>query len=171
MSDFREMAQQPKFKRSFEKLLRLACQRGDVDLVRERLGWGIDPNCLTKSGRTPLIANVCSCCPQGGVVRALLKAGADPLTALDYARRKLARYQLRPRKPPPKSSSLDENGNLILSRREQQMLDKMRKSDPEWGPESARMYLQERLRAARKVFNDPEQIEKIVEILEEAERE
>jgi hypothetical protein len=31
-----------------------------------------------------------------------------------------------------------------------------------------RMWWQERLRAARRVFNDPEQIEKIVEILETA---
>ena len=58
MDDFREMARDPKHRRGFEKLLYLAAQRGDADLVAERLGWGIDPNCASKRGRTPLIANV-----------------------------------------------------------------------------------------------------------------
>src|SRR6266853_2025936 len=97
MSDFRDMARDPKHRRTFEKLLHLAAQRGDADLVAERLSWGIDPNCLGARGRTPLIANVRGSCPTAATVRALLAAGADPtltdetgLTALDYARRKLA---------------------------------------------------------------------------------
>src|SRR6185436_11618862 len=96
MSDFRDMARDPKHRRRFEKLLLLACQRGDADLVAERLSWGIDPNCTFAKGRTPLIANVRSSCPSAATVQALLKAGADAsvldeagLTALDYARRKL----------------------------------------------------------------------------------
>src|SRR5436190_1562070 len=35
-------------------------------------------------------------------------------------------------------------------------------------PEFRRIWWQERLRAARRVFNDPEQVEKIVELLEAA---
>ncbi len=45
MTDFREMARDPRDKRRFEKLLYLAAQRGDADIVAERLEWGIDPNC------------------------------------------------------------------------------------------------------------------------------
>ena len=58
MADFRDMARDPKHRRRFEQLLYLAAQRGDDDLVAERLGWGIDPNCIFAKGRTPLIATV-----------------------------------------------------------------------------------------------------------------
>src|SRR5712691_5405564 len=117
MDGFREMARDPKHRRRFEKLLHLAAQRGDADLVAERLSWGIDPNCASSRGRTPLIANIRGSCPSAATVRALLDRGADAtlmdqagLTALDYARRKLARLQAKPPRPPRKSPSLDENG-------------------------------------------------------------
>src|SRR5579885_2578221 len=108
------MARDPEHRRTFEKLLYLAAQRGDADLVAERLSWGIDPDCRSaKRHRTPLMANICGGCPSAATVRALLKGGADPtltdtagLTALDYARRKLARLQARPR-PVRKSPNLD----------------------------------------------------------------
>src|SRR5688572_5251077 len=110
MSDFRDLVHDPKCKPKFEALLRLAAQRGDVELVAERVSWGIDPNCESQAGRTPLTCNVTSSSPSSGVVKALLKAGADPhhldhkgLTALDYANRKLARLNLRPRRPQRKS--------------------------------------------------------------------
>jgi hypothetical protein len=60
--DFPEMARDPKFRRQFEKLLDLACQRGDADLVAERLSWGVDPNCTSAKGRTPLMSNIRSDC-------------------------------------------------------------------------------------------------------------
>jgi len=142
--------------------------------VAERLSWGIDPNCASKKGRTPLIANVRGSCPSAATVQALLKHGADlhrtdisGLTALDYARRKLAKLQARPPRPRRKSPSLDENDQLRLSPDEQKELDDLRR-EVDNDPDYLRMWWQERLRAARRVFNDPEQIEKIVEILEAA---
>jgi hypothetical protein len=173
--NFRDMAGDPKHKRRFEALLYLAAQRGDADLVAERLGWGIDPDCRSKKKqRTPLLANVVSCCPSAAIVRALVAAGADPhasdvdgLTALDVARRKLAKIE-RSGYEPTKSPSLDENDQLQLPEWEQEELDKMRARLGD-GPE-AREFLhiwwQERLRAARKRFNDPAELETIVALLE-----
>ncbi|MEX2122116.1 MAG: hypothetical protein WD847_21230 [Pirellulales bacterium] len=174
--DFREMARDPRHRRGFEKLLYLAAKRGDADLVSERLGWGIDPNCASSSGRTPLIANVRGSSPSPATVLALLAGGGDPsltdatgLTALDYARRKLARLQARPRRPRRKSPSLDENDQLRLDRDEQAELDEMRRElAGEDAADFLRIWWKERLRAARRTFNDPDQVEKIVEILEAA---
>lgn len=174
--DFRSMARDPKHRRGFEKLLYLAAKRGDADLVAERLSWGIDPNCTFFKGCTPLIANVRAFSPSAATVQALLKHGADPslldeagLTALDYARRKLARLQARPRRRPRKSPSLDENNQLGLSADEQAELDKVRGELPaEDYRDFFQIWWQERERAARRTFNDPEQVEKIVEILEGA---
>ena len=175
MDDFRSMARDPEHRRSFEKLLYLAAQRGDADLVAERLSWGIDPNCASSRGRTPLIANVRGSCPSAATVRALLEAGADPtltdesgLTALDYARRKLARLQAQPPRRPRRSPSLDENGQLRMSPAEQEEVDRVRRELGDSGGEFVRIWWQERLRAARRVFNDPEQVEQIVAILEAA---
>jgi hypothetical protein len=174
MDDFRDLARDPKHRRNFEKLLFLAAQRGDADLVAERLSWGIDPNCVFGKGRTPMIANVRSSCPSAATIRALLQHGADPgqmdesgLTALDYARRKLARLQARPRRR-RKSPSLDENGQLRLTPAEQEELDEMRRELGGDAQDFLRIWWQERLRAARRVFNDPEQVEQIVTLLEAA---
>jgi hypothetical protein len=174
MDDIRDMARDPEHRRTFEKLLYLAAQRGDADLVAERLSWGIDPDCRSaKKLRTPLMANVCGSCPSAATVRALLTAGADPaltdaagLTALDYARRKLARLNAKPRRPARRSPSLDENGQLQLSAEEQAEYDRMREELGDDAREFMRVWWQERLRAARRVFNDPEQVEQIVALLE-----
>src|SRR4051812_30338517 len=169
MDDSRSMARDPEHRRGFEKLLYLAVQRGDADLVAERLSWGIDPNCSFAKGRTPLIANVRGSSPSAATVRALLDRGADPsmmdesgLTALDYARRKLAKLRAR-RYRPRKSPSLDENDQLRLSPDEQAELDELRRElgGGEEARDYLRMYWQERLRAARRVFNDPGQVEQI----------
>lgn len=176
MSDFRDLVHDPKSKPRFDALLRLAAGRGDAEQVVERLSWGIDPNCISRAGRTPLIVNAKNFNPSSGVVSALLKAGADPtildhkgLTALDYARRKLARINLRPRKPPRKSPSLDENDQLILSKEEQRMFAETRKEHPDFAKEFITGYMKERLKAAKRVFNDPVEVEKIVELLEAVE--
>lgn len=173
MDDFRSMAEDSRFRRTFEKLLHLATQRGDADLVAERLTWGIDPNCRTRSGRTPLIANIRGRCPSVEVVRILLQGGADAsltdnlgLSALDYARRKLLRLQSKPRRQPRKSPSLDENDQLQLSPEEQAEWDKMREELPGTDREFFHIWWKERLRAARRVFNDVDQVEKIVSLLE-----
>ena len=175
MDDFRSMARDPEHRRSFERLLYLAAQRGDADLVADRLSWGIDPNCTFSGGRTPLIANVHGSCPSVATVRALLEHSADAsvtdksgLTALDYARRKLARLQARPVRRRRKSPSLDENDQLRLSAAEQDELDEMRRELPGADRDFLRIWWQERLRAARRVFNDPDQVEKIVALLEAA---
>jgi hypothetical protein len=175
MGDMHSLARDPEHRRNFEKLLYLAAQRGDADLVAERLSWGIDPNCVFSKGRTPLIANVRSSCPSAATVRALLDHGADPthmdesgLTALDYARRKLAQLQSRPGQRRRKSPSLDENNQLQLSAADQQELDRLRRELPAGSHDYLRIWWQERLRAARRVFNDPDQVEKIVELLEAA---
>lgn len=173
MDEMREFAQSPEHRRRFEKLLLLAAERGDADLVAERLGWGIDANCSFRRGRTPLIANVRGSCPSAATVLALLQQGADAeqadesgLTALDYARRKLATLNNRPPRPPHRSPSLDENGQLALSDQEQAALDRTRDELGDDGKDFIRVYWRERLRAARRVFNDPREIEAIVELLE-----
>jgi hypothetical protein len=174
MGDFRDMARDPKYRRRFEKLLYLAAKRGDADLVAERLSWGIDPNCASNKSRTPLIANVRGFSPSAATVRALLAAGADPsltdhrgLSALDYARRKLLQMRARSRRPPRKSPSLDENDQLSVSPEEQAEMDKVREEmSPEQAREFLRIWWKERLRAARRTFNDPAEVEKIVELLE-----
>jgi len=114
-------------------------------------------------------------CPSAAAVRALLQRGADPgltdeagLTALDYARRKLARLQNRPARRRRKSPSLDENDQLRLSAAEQADLDQMRRELPGADRDFLQIWWQERLRAARRVFNDPEQVEQIVTLLEAA---
>jgi hypothetical protein len=174
MGDFRDLARDPAHRRRFEKLLYLAARRGDADLVAERLSWGIDPDCTFSGGRSPLIANVRGSCPSAATVRALLEHGADPnradaagFTGLDHALRNLARLQSRLPRRRRKSPSLDETDQLRLGPQEQAELDTVRRrmgGDRDY----LRMWWQERLRAARRVFDDPAQLEEIVELMEAA---
>jgi hypothetical protein len=173
MDEMSELLRDPKNQRRIEKMLYLAAKHGDADLVVERLAWGVDPNCTFQKGRTPLIANARGFSPSSATVRALLQHGADPhhldqrgLTALDYARRKLARLLARPRRR-RKSPNLDENNQLQLPEWEQAELEKLRVELPtDLHGDFFRIWWQERLRAARRVFNDPVEVEKIVEMLE-----
>ena len=80
----------------------------------------------------------------------------------------LARLQTRPARRQRKSPSLDENNQLRLSADEQQELDDLRREIGGTDPDYLRMWWKERLRAARRVFNDPEQVEQIVALLEAA---
>ena len=150
MDEMRKLATDPKHRRNFEKLLYLAASAVHSDLVAERLSWGIDPNCVFGKGRTPLIANVQSFCTGAATVRALLAGGADPahmdhagLTALDYARRKLARLEARPRRR-RKSPSLDENNQPATDPEEQAELEKMRRV-VDGDPRFLRVWWQERV--------------------------
>ena len=149
------MARDPEHRRNFEKLLYLSAKRGDADLVAERLSWGIDPHCTFGKARTPLIGNAGCSSPSAATVQALL----------DHARRKLARLQAKPARPRRKSPSLDENDQLRLNADER---DQMRRDLAGTDPDYLRIWWQERLRAARRIFNDPKQVEKIVAILEGA---
>jgi hypothetical protein len=108
MDDIHSKAQNPEDRRGYEWVLYLAAKEGDAKMVAQWLrcqwlGWKIDPNCGFSKGRTPLIANARGTWPNATLVRSLLAHGADPsltdefgLTALDYARRKLAQLQTRP---------------------------------------------------------------------------
>ena len=73
------------------------------------------------------------------------------------------------RKPPRPSPSLDENRQLALEAEEQAEMDRMRDELGADGGEFISLYWKERLRAARRLFNDPQEVESIVEILEEME--
>ena len=147
MSDFRDLIHDPKCRPRFEALLRLAAQRGDEEQVVERLSWGIDPNCETKTGRTPLICNVVSSCPSSRVVKA--PPAAAPIRIISITRGSppsitpiaSSRINLRPRRPPHKSPSLDENDQLILALSEQQMLDEVRRDDPKIAKQFVTSYL------------------------------
>lgn len=77
------------------------------------------------------------------------------------------RLQAKRPVPPRKSPSLDENDQLRLSAEEQAELDRLREAS---GGDLAfvRIWWQERLRSARRVFDDPEQVERIVSLLETA---
>jgi tRNA A37 N6-isopentenylltransferase MiaA len=68
-----------------------------------------------------------------------------------------------------KSPSLDENDQLRLTPAEQAESDEMRrKLAPDDAREFLRIWWQARRRAARRTFNDPQQVDRIVEILQAA---
>ncbi len=170
------MAADPRHRRGFERLLHLACWKGDPEQVAERLSWQIDPDCRSKkSQRTPLIRAITGNDPLASVVELLLKAGADPSlsdihgkSALDYARARLARYEGKPRKPPRRSPSLTPHGDIRLRPAEHAFLDRIRRDHPEDADEYEAMYLAERRKAAERTFDVRGNLEKIVPMLERA---
>ena len=179
--DRKEMADQvanPKTRHLFERLLRLASDKGEVDQVEERLSWGIDPDCRSpKRLRTPLIRSCTSYCPMANVVEVLLKHGADPslmddtgLSAIDYVRRRLIKYEGRPRKPIRKSPSILPNGDIQLSEHDHDMIDMIRENHPKDADKYELIYLEERRRAAEKVFDTRGELEKILPLLEKVEK-
>ncbi len=113
MNELHEMPD--KFKRRF---LILRVMKADAEQVEEVLSWGANANWCTKGGMPAIIRLVTNRTVMADVVKVLLKHGADPnvrdqngLTALDHARRRLVKYEGKPRKPPWRSPSLTPGAN------------------------------------------------------------
>lgn len=155
------------------RLLFIRIGKGDAEQVREVISWGGDPNWKTRAGRPAMIKAVRGMIVESAVVKALLDNGADPSvtdelghTALDHARRRLAKYEGRPRKPARRSPSLSPGGELILTKREWNFIDKMEREHPGFADD----YLHERRKAAERVFDTPGNLERIVKLLESCEK-
>lgn len=132
----------------------------------------VDPNVCDRRGRPALIAAVRALIPESGVVDALLEAGADPkvcdgdgLTALDHARRRLAKLGPGPDRV-RRSKSLDASGNLVLSPEEEKFMDAIRRERRGSGEEFVEMYLQERRKVALRQFMPRRELRIIVSRLE-----
>ena len=145
---------------------------GDIERVQEVLALGIDPNTRDQRGRPAIVKAARARIPESGVVDALLDAGADPqaaddsgLTALDYARRRLARLGPGPDRP-TKSQSLDEHGNLVLDDDEQEFLEQIRREHPDQADEITDVYIQERRKAALRQFMPRRELRIIIDRLE-----
>jgi hypothetical protein len=150
-----------------------AIRAGDANLAREVLGGGADPNICDQHGRPAIVKAVRSIIPESGVVDALLDAGGEPhamdekgLTALDYARRRLARLGPGP-DPVTRSRSLDAAGNLMLSDREKVFIAEIRSESGERGDELVEIYIQERRKAALRQFMPRRELRIIIERLEQ----
>ena len=146
---------------------------GEPEMLREALALGGDPNCRDRGGRPALVRAVCGSVVESSIVRALLDAGADPhatgqdgLTALDRARRRLAKFAGKPRRAPRRSPSLTAGGEVRLHAFENRALDRMRETDPEIAEEFEAEYLEGRRRVAERVFDTRGELEKIVQLLE-----
>lgn len=158
------------------KLLFIRIGKGDAEQVEEVFGWAASgeirkrlANATTRAGDPALFRAVRGLCISAGVVEVLLKHGADPtatgragLTPLDHARRRLLKYEGKPRKKPRRSPSLTPGGEVILNSFEHRMLDEM----ADLGQEFLDTYLEERRKAANRVFDPRGELERIVELLE-----
>ncbi len=153
------------------RLLFIRIGKGDAEQVREVLGWGADANWVTKKGRPAIVRALRVMNVDAGVVTALLEHGADPHavdelghTALDHARRRLLKYEGKPRRPPRRSPSLTAGGELRLPPDEWEHIEEMEAAYPGFEEE----YLEIRRKVAEKVFDPRGNLEKIVEILKQA---
>lgn len=150
-----------------------AVRMGDADLVRDILFLGADANATDKRGNPMIVRAVRGIIVESSVVQALLDAGADPaaagpdgLTALGHARRRLLKYEGKPRRPIRRSPSLTPHGDVKLIPEEHQFIEEMREEFPESADEFEEMYLEERRKAAERVYDTRGNLERIVELLE-----
>jgi hypothetical protein len=146
---------------------------GVLRIVKDVLALGGDPNATDKHGRPALVRAVRGRVVESSVVQALLDAGADPsatddegLTALDRARRRLLKYEGKPRNPPRRSPSLTAGGEVILHDFEIEALEEMYHTHPDLAEEFEQDYLEERRRVAERVYDTRGNLERIVEMLE-----
>lgn len=149
----------PKYLRRF---LFIRIGKGDAEQVQETLDWGADPNWLSPKGRPAIVRAVRGICISADVVRVLLEAGADPSvrdqlgeTALERVRKRLARYEGRPRRTPKRSSSLTPGGELILPKREWKFIEEMEAEHAGF----EELYLETRRKAAEHICDPRSQIE------------
>lgn len=108
-------------------------------------------------------------CVHSDVVRVLLEAGADPSmrdqldeTALDRVRKRLARYQDRPRVPVRRSKSLTAGGELVLPKHEWRFIEKMEAEHAGF----EELYLETRRKVAAKIFDPRSHLELAAALLE-----
>jgi hypothetical protein len=144
-------------------------RKGDAEQVREWVLHGADVNQRTRSGRPPIVVALTTSTTEASVVKALLDNGADPgatdalgMTALDHARRRLAKYEGRPRRPVRRSRFLTAGGELNLSPREWAHIEAMEAKYPGF----SETYLVERRKVAERVFDTRGNLERIVALLE-----
>lgn len=151
------------------RLFFIRISKGDAEQVQETLDWGADPDWRTRKGTPAIVRAARTMGAESAVVEVLLKAGADPaaadargLTALDHARRRLLKYEGKPRRPPRRSPSLTPHGDLRLRPEEWEFIDKMTAKHPEFEED----YLRERRKVAERIFDPRANLERIVEMLE-----
>ena len=146
---------------------------GDPEIVAHCISMTADPNATDKRGNTALTRAVRGMIVESSVVKVLLDAGADPamtdaegLTALDHARKRLLKYEGKPRKKHRRSRSLTEHGDIILRPSENKFLDRIREEHPENADRYEAEYLDVRRKVAERVFDTRGNLEQIVEMLD-----
>lgn len=146
---------------------------GDAELVAQILAIGGDPNAKDRRGNSALVRAVRAMIVESSVVQTLRGAGADAavpdadgLTPLDHARRRLLKFEGKPRKPARRSPSLTDQGDVRLAPFENKMLDSLHRDHPDIADDYEAMYLEQRRKAAERVFDTRGNLERIVGLLE-----